>query len=55
MSLARLFCFVGLVVSVGLLLQACAAAGLASATAHAGGAVIGAGAGATKAVTRTVF
>ena len=55
MKYARPLCFAALVVSLGLLLQACAVASLASATASGVGTVAGAGVGATKAVTHTVF
>lgn len=55
MKYARPLCFIALVISVGLLLQACAVASVASATAHAGSAVVNTGAGATKKVGKTVF
>ena len=55
MKYARPLCFIALVISVGLLLQACAVYSVASATAHAGGAVVSTGAGATKAAGRAVF
>jgi hypothetical protein len=55
MKYARPLCLAALVISVGLLMQACAVASVASATAQAGGAVVGVGAGATKKVGRTVF
>jgi hypothetical protein len=55
MRYARPLCLIALVICVGLLLQACAAVSLASATANGVGTVVGTGVGAGKAVGRTVF
>jgi hypothetical protein len=55
MKHARLLCFLALIVSVGLLLQACAVASVASAGVHAGSATVHTAAGATNSVGKRVF
>ncbi len=54
MKYARPLCLIALVISVGLLLQACAAVSVVSATANGVGTVAGAGVSVTKKTAHTV-
>jgi len=53
MKYARPLCLIALVISVGLLLQACAAVSVVSATANGVGTVVNTGVGVTKKVGHT--